>query len=164
MIKAAPDGQTLSLVSNNHVVYPAVFDSVPFDPVNDITPIAVVGVTPLVLVVNPKQPVKDLQEFIALLRSPPGKSSFGSSGNGTILHLAAAIFKDLSRTFSTHIPYRAFGPMSQEIVGGQIDWGIGALPAVAGHVRPAISGLCVFASLARSPSALDIPTGKPVVN
>jgi len=158
MIKSPPDGQTLSVVSNNHVIYPSVLKSVPFDPLNDITPIAVIGATPMVLVVNPRLPAKDLKEFTALLKSNPGKYNYASSGNGTILHLAAEIFKDLTRTFSTHIPYRGFGPMLQDIVGGQVDWGVGALPAVAGQVKAGnLRALCV-ASLARSPAAPDIPT------
>nr|WP_096667796.1 tripartite tricarboxylate transporter substrate binding protein [Polaromonas sp. AET17H-212] len=158
MIKSPPDGQTLSVVSNNHVIYPSVLKSVPFDPLNDITPIAVLGATPMVLVVNSKLPVKDLKEFIALLKASPGKYNYASSGNGTILHLAAEIFKDLTRTFSTHIPYRGFGPMMQDIVGGQVDWGVGALPAVAGQVKAGnLRALCI-ASLARSPAAPDIPT------
>ncbi len=158
MIKSAPDGNTLSMVSNNHVIYPSVLKSVPFDPVNDITPIAIIGATPLVLVVNPKVPAKTLQEFAAMLKASPGKYNYASSGNGTILHLAAEMFKDVSGTFSTHIPYRGFGPMLQDIVGGQVDWGVGALPAVAGQVKAGnLRALCVSAP-ARIAAAPDIPT------
>jgi tripartite-type tricarboxylate transporter receptor subunit TctC len=158
MIKSAPDGNTLSMVSNNHVIYPSVLKSVPFDPVNDITPIAIIGATPLVLVVNPKVPAKDLREFAALLKAKPGKYNYASSGNGTILHLAAEMFKDVSGTYSTHIPYRGFGPMLQDIVSGQVDWGVGALPAVAGQIKAGnVRALCVSAP-ARIPAAPDIPT------
>jgi tripartite-type tricarboxylate transporter receptor subunit TctC len=158
MIKSAPDGFTLSMVSNNHVIYPSVLKSVPFDPVNDITPIAIIGATPLVLVVNPKVPAQTLREFVALLKASPGKYNYASSGNGTILHLAAELFKDVTGTFSTHIPYRGFGPMLQDIVSGQVDWGIGALPAVAGQIKAGnLRALCVSAP-ARSAAAPDIPT------
>lgn len=158
MIKSAPDGLTLSMVSNNHVIYPSVLKSVPFDPVADITPIAVIGATPLVLVVNPKVPAKTLQEFVALLKSSPGKYNYASSGNGTILHLAPELFKDVTGTFSTHIPYRGFGPMLQDIMGGQVDWGVGALPAVAGQIKAGnLRALCVSAP-ARIAAAPDIPT------
>ena len=147
MIKSVPDGLTLSVVSNNHVIYPSVLKSVPFDPVADITPIAIIGSTPMVLVVNPKLPVQNLGEFVALLKANPGKYNFASSGNGTILHLAAELFKDVTGTFSTHIPYRGFGPMVQDIVGGQIDWGVGALPAVLGQVKAGnLRALCVASS------------------
>ncbi len=158
MIKSAPDGNTLSMVSNNHVIYPSVLKSVPFDPVNDITPIAIIGATPLILVVNPKVPAKDLKEFAALLKANPGKYNYASSGNGTILHLAAEMFKDVSDTFSTHIPYRGFAPMLQDIVSGQVDWGVGALPAVAGQIKAGnVRALCVSAP-ARIPAAPEIPT------
>ncbi len=158
MIKSAPDGQTLSMVSNNHVIYPSVLKSVPFDPVADITPITIIGATPMVLVVNPKVPAKTLQEFAALLKASPGKYNYASSGNGTILHLAAEMFKDVSGTFSTHIPYRGFGPMLQDIISGQVDWGVGALPAVAGQVKAGnLRALCV-SSPARIAAAPEIPT------
>jgi tripartite-type tricarboxylate transporter receptor subunit TctC len=158
MIKAAPDGQTLSMVSNNHVIYPSVLKSVPFDPVADITPITIIGATPLVLVVNPKVPAKTLQEFAGLLKANPGKYNYASSGNGTILHLAAEMFKDVSGTFSTHIPYRGFGPMLQDIVSGQVDWGVGALPAVAGQIKAGnLRAICV-SSPVRIPAAPEIPT------
>ncbi len=158
MVKSAPDGLTLSMVSNNHVIYPSVLKSVPFDPVNDITPITIVGATPMVLVVNPKVEARTLNEFAALLKGSPGKYNDASSGNGTILHLAAELFKDVSGTFSTHIPYRGFGPMLQDIVGGQVHWGVGALPAVAGQIKAGnLRALCV-SSPARIAAAPDIPT------
>src|SRR6185369_14914159 len=92
LVKSAPDGFTLSFVSNNHVIYPSVYKSVPFDPINDITPIAIVGTTPIVVVVNPKVPAGNAKELAALLKNKPGEVNFGSSGNGTILHLAAQMF------------------------------------------------------------------------
>ena len=73
LVKAAPDGQMLGMVSNNHVIYPSVLKSLPFDPVADVTPIAVVGSTPMVLVVNPKVPANTLKELVALLKANPGK-------------------------------------------------------------------------------------------
>jgi tripartite-type tricarboxylate transporter receptor subunit TctC len=158
MVKSAPDGQTLSMVSNSHVIYPSVLQSLPFDPVTDITPIAVIGATPLVLVINPKLPPKNVKEFAALLAANPGHYNYASSGNGTILHLAAEMFKEVSGTFSTHIPYRGFGPMLQDIVGGQVDWGVGALPAVAGQIKAGnLRALCI-SSPERSSAAPDIPT------
>jgi tripartite-type tricarboxylate transporter receptor subunit TctC len=158
LVRAAPDGQVLGMVSNNHVIYPSVLKSVPFDPINDITPISVLGATPMVLVVNPALPVNNLKEFVALLKANPGKYNFASSGNGTILHLAAELFKDVTGTFSTHIPYRGFGPMVSDIVAGQVHWGVGALPAVKGQVEAGrLRALCI-ASPERSAAAPNIPT------
>jgi tripartite-type tricarboxylate transporter receptor subunit TctC len=158
MIKSAPDGLTLSMVSNNHVIYPSVLKSVPFDPVADITPIAVIGATPLVLVVNPKVPAKDMKELVALFKANPGKYNYASSGNGTILHLAPEMFKDVTQTFVTHIPYRGVAPMLQDIITGQVDMGVLALPSAQAHIKNGtMRAICVSAP-ARIPAAPDIPT------
>jgi tripartite-type tricarboxylate transporter receptor subunit TctC len=158
MIKSAPDGFTLSMVSNNHVIYPSVLKSLPFDPVTDITPIAIVGATPLVLVVNPKVPAKDMKELVALFKANPGKFNYASSGNGTILHLAPELFKDVTSTFVTHIPYRGVAPMVQDIIGGQVDMGVLALPSAMAHIKAGtMRAICVSAP-ARIPAAPEIPT------
>lgn len=158
MIKSAPDGLTLSMVSNNHVIYPAVLKSVPFDPVADITPIAIIGATPLVLVVNPKVPAKNMKELVALFKANPGKYNYASSGNGTILHLAPEMFKDVTQTFVTHIPYRGVAPMVQDIITGQVDMGVLALPSAQAHIKNGtMRAICVSAP-ARIPAAPDIPT------
>jgi tripartite-type tricarboxylate transporter receptor subunit TctC len=159
MIKSAPDGLTLSMVSNNHVIYPSVLKSVPFDPVNDITPIAVVGATPLVLVVNPtKVSASNMKELVALFKANPGKFNYASSGNGTILHLAPEMFKEVTQTFVTHIPYRGVAPMVQDIIGGQVDMGVLALPSAMPHIKAGtMRAICVSAP-ERIPAAPDIPT------
>lgn len=160
LIRSAPDGQTLGMVSNNHVIYPSVLKSVPFDAVADITPIAVIGATPLLLVVNAKLPAANMRELVALLKANPGKYNYASSGNGTILHLAAELFKDVTQTFVTHIPYRGVAPMVQDIIGGQVDMGVLALPAAQSHLKAGkMKAICVSAP-ARSPAAPDIPTAK----
>jgi tripartite-type tricarboxylate transporter receptor subunit TctC len=161
LTKAAPDGLTLGMVSNNHVIYPSVLKSLPFDPIKDITPIAVIGSTPMVLVINPKlqnangTPVKTMAELVALLKAHPGKYNYASSGNGTILHLAAEIMKEATGTFATHIPYRGFGPMLADMV----DFGVGALPAVIGHIKSGSLRALAIASSTRAVAAPDIPTG-----
>jgi tripartite-type tricarboxylate transporter receptor subunit TctC len=158
LVRSAPDGLTLSLVSNNHVIYPSVVKALPFDPVADITPITIVGSSPLVLVVNPNIPARDLREFAALLKANPGKYNFASAGNGTILHLAAELFKDVTGTFSTHIPYRGTGPMVTDIMSGQVDWGVVALPAIRGQIESGrVRALCV-ATPNRVAAAPQIPT------
>jgi tripartite-type tricarboxylate transporter receptor subunit TctC len=158
LIKSAPDGNTLSFVSNNHVIYPSVTKNLSFDPIADIAPIAVVAYTPLVLIVNAKFPAKDLKEFVALLKANPGKYNYASSGNGTILHLAPELFKDVTGTFSTHIPYRGFAPMLNDIVGGQVDWGVSALPAALGQIKAgSVRALCIPMEK-RSSAAPEIPT------
>lgn len=158
LVKAAPDGATLSVVSNNHVIYPSVYKSLPFDPIKDITPIAVIGNSPMVLVVNPKVPAKDSKELIALLRAKPDAINYASSGNGTILHLAAEMFLDEAGVKAKHIPYKGVGPMVTDLLGGQVDFGVLALPAIQAHLKSGALRAIGTSSRARLAAAPEIPT------
>jgi tripartite-type tricarboxylate transporter receptor subunit TctC len=158
MIRSAPDGMTLSIVSNNHVIYPSVLKSVPFDPVNDITPIAVLGSTPLVLVVNAKVPAQNAKELIALIKARPDAINYGSSGNGTILHLAAEMFLDEAGVKAKHIPYKGVGPMLTDLMGGQVDFGVLALPSIQGQLKQGTLRAIGTSSPQRLAAAPEIPT------
>ena len=158
LVRSAPDGMTLSFVSNNHVIYPSVYKSLPFDPIADITPIAVVGTTPIVLVVNPKVPARTAQELIALLKAKPGAYNYGSSGNGTILHLAAEMFLDEAGVQATHVPYKGVGPMLTDLLGGQVEFGTLSLPSVQQHLKSGALRAIGVGTTARLAAAPDIPT------
>jgi tripartite-type tricarboxylate transporter receptor subunit TctC len=158
MIKAPPDGFTLSVVSNNHVIYPSVLKSVPFDPVNDITPITVMGTTPIVLVVNPKVPATNAKELIALLKAKPDTLNYASSGNGTILHLAAEMFMDQAGVKAKHIPYKGVGPMLTDLIGGQVEIGCVALPSIQAHLKSGALRAIGTSSARRLAAAPEIPT------
>ena len=158
MIRSAPDGYTLSVVSNNHVIYPSVLKSVPFDPITDITPIAILGTTPMVLVVHPSVEAKDAKELVALLKRRPGQVNFASSGNGTILHLAAQQFLDVTGTRATHIPYKGVGPMVADLLGGQVEFGVLALPSVLPHLQSGALRAIGLPTAKRVDAAPTIPT------
>lgn len=159
LVKSAPDGMTLSVVSNNHVIYPSVYKSLPFDPINDITPITVIGTTPMVLVVNPaKLPAANVKELVALLKAKPDAYNYASSGNGTILHLAAQMFLDEAQVKAKHIPYKGVGPMVADMIGGQVDMGVLALPAVQAHLKSGALRAIGVGGNARSAAAPEIPT------
>ncbi|NVM91163.1 tripartite-type tricarboxylate transporter receptor subunit TctC [Variovorax sp. SG517] len=158
IVKAAPDGLTLGMVSNNHVINPAVFRKMPFDAINDITPISVVGATPLVLLANPKLPAKNVPELVALLRAKPGAYNYASSGNGTILHLAGEMFMDEAGVKARHIPYKGTGPMVTDMIGGQVELGVVALPAVQQHIRSGTLRAIGLCGAQRSPAAPDVAT------
>ena len=158
MIKSPPDGYTLSIVSNNHVIYPSVYKSVPFDPINDITPIAIIGSTPIVFVVNPKVPAKNAQELVALLKAKPGGYNYASSGNGTILHLAAAMFFDEAGVTATHVPYKGVGPMLTDLIGGQVEMGTLSLPSIQPHLKSGALRAIGTGTATRLAAAPDIPT------
>lgn len=159
LVKAAPDGFTLSIVSNNHVIYPSVYKSLPFDPVNDITPIAVIGATPIVVVVNPnKIAAKNVKELVDLLKAKPSAYNYGSSGNGTILHLAAEMFFDEAGVKIQHVPYKGVGPMLTDLIGGQVDIATLALPSIQQHLKSGALRAIGVGTATRLAAAPEIPT------
>lgn len=159
VVKAAPDGSTIGVVSNNHVIFPAVYKKVPFDPVADVTPISVVGSTPFVLVVNPaKLPANNVKELVALLRAKPDEYTYASSGNGTVIHLAGAMFLDEAGVTARHVPYKGVGPMVTDLIGGQVDLGVVALNAAQPHLKSGALRAIGVGSKTRVSAAPDIPT------
>lgn len=158
VVKATPDGSTLGMVSNNHVINPSVYKKMPFDAINDITPISVIGATPLVLVVNPKLPARNVQELVALVKAKPDTFNYASSGNGTIIHLAGEMFVEEAGLKVRHIPYKGTGPMVTDLIGGQIEMGVVALPAAQAHIKTGSLRAIGLCGPTRSPAAPDIPT------
>ncbi len=157
--KAAPDGQTLSVVSNNVVIFPSVLKSLPFDMPGDFTPIAIMGNTPIVLVVNPqKVSATNSRDFINLLRAKPDGYNFASGGNGTILHLATEMFLDEAKVQARHIPYKGVGPMLTDLIGGQVDFATVALPSVQQHIKSGALRAIGMCTSRRTAAAPDIPT------
>jgi tripartite-type tricarboxylate transporter receptor subunit TctC len=159
LAKAAPDGATLSMVSNNVVIFPSVIKNLPFDMPGDFTPIATVGSTPLVLVVNPQKIAATAsREFIGLLKAKPDAYNFGSGGNGTILHLAAEMFLDEAGAKAKHVPYKGVGPMVTDLLGGQIEFAVAALPSVQQHIKAGTLRAIGMCGNKRSFAAPEIPT------
>jgi tripartite-type tricarboxylate transporter receptor subunit TctC len=158
LTRAAPDGLTLSVVSNNVVIFPSVYKTLPFDLNTDITPIAVVGFTPIVLVVNPKLAAQNSRELVALLKAKPGALNYASSGNGTILHLAAEMYVDEAGAKAGHVPYKGVGPMLTDLIGGQVDFATAALPSVQQHLKSGALRAIGVGAPQRVAAAPDIPT------
>lgn len=159
LAKAAPDGLTIGMLSNNHVINPSVFKKLPFDTMNDFTPISVMGSTPFVLVVNPaKVAARNVKELVALLKAKPDGYNYASSGNGTVIHLAGAMFVEEAQVQIRHIPYKGTGPMVNDLIGGQVEMGVVALPAVQAHLKSGALRAIGLCGSARTPAAPDIPT------
>lgn len=159
LAKNPPDGYTLSVVSNNVVIFPSVIKNLPFDMPGDFTPIAVVGSTPMVLVVNPqKVAATHSREFIAALKAKPDGYNFGSGGTGTILHLAGEMFLDEAGAKARHIPYKGVGPMVTDLLGGQIDFAVLALPSVHQHIKSGALRAMGMCADKRTPAAPEIAT------
>jgi tripartite-type tricarboxylate transporter receptor subunit TctC len=158
LARSPADGFTLGVVSNNVVIFPTDYKSLPFDMPGDFTPIAVVGHTPVVLVVNAKVPAHNAKEFIALLKAKNGDMTYASGGNGTILHLAAAMFLDEAGAQARHIPYKGVGPMITDLIGGQVDFATAALPSVQAHLKSGALHAIGVATAQRVAAAPEIPT------
>jgi tripartite-type tricarboxylate transporter receptor subunit TctC len=140
--KSEPDGYTLLFTAPGPLVVNQTLytKGLPFDPTRDFAPIAIFAFTPIVLMVNPGVPAKDVQELIAYAKSNPGKVHFGSAGMGSTPHLSGELFKSMTNTDITHVPYRGTGPAMNDLVGGHIqmffDLLPGSLPQIsAGNVR-----------------------------
>jgi tripartite-type tricarboxylate transporter receptor subunit TctC len=159
LARSAPDGFTFSVVSNNVVIFPSVYKSIPFDMPGDFTPIAIVGATPIVIVVNPnKVPAKDHKEFAALLRAKPDQFTYGSGGNGTILHLTGEQYVGEIGAKARHIPYKGVGAFVTDLIGGQIDFGTLALPSVQAHIKSGALRAIGVGGAQRTAAAPEIPT------
>jgi tripartite-type tricarboxylate transporter receptor subunit TctC len=156
--RAAPDGYTLVLNTIPLVTNQSLFDKVTWDPVKDFAPIGMVATSPHVLVVNPKVPAKNVAELLQLARANPGKLSYASAGVGTTFHLCGEMFKDSTRTFILHVPYRGGGPALQDTLGGQVDMSFPTLAAALPHVRAGTLRALAVTDGRRSPLLPDVPT------
>ncbi len=117
--RSAADGYTLILVTTTHTIIPQLI-STPYDPVKDFVPVATIGGTENILVVHPAVPVKNLKELIALAKAKPGQLNYGTSGSGSVTHLAIELFRIMSGTNMQAIPYKGSGPALTDLLGGQI--------------------------------------------
>lgn len=156
--RAAPDGHTLMLsYSATHSTNPAV-RKLPYDAINDFTPVAMIGGTPNVLVVNQGVPANSVKELIALLKANPAKYSYGSAGQGTLTHLAMEQFKETTQTFMVHVPYRGGSPMMADLLGGQTQAALPSLSTALPHIRSNRIRALAVTSARRHPALPDVPT------
>ncbi|MGF6306585.1 tripartite-type tricarboxylate transporter receptor subunit TctC [Bradyrhizobium sp. i1.8.4] len=132
--KAPADGYTLLMMSNTQTANESLVPQRKYELMRDLTPIASLNTSDLVIVVHPAVPAKTLQEFIALARAQPGKLNYASSGQGTPYHMAGELFKAMAGIDVVHVPYRNSGEARSGIIGGQVQMMIDAVPAMAANV------------------------------
>jgi tripartite-type tricarboxylate transporter receptor subunit TctC len=156
LTKSAPDGYTLMLTNNSHVIMPSLL-ALPFDVAKDFSPVATVASAELLLVVNPSVPATNLQDFIALARSKPGQINYGSGGIGNPNHLAAELFDQVAGVKMTHIPYKGAQAIT-DLVGGHVDLHFPPVMAVLGYVKSGQLRALAITGDARSPALPDVPT------
>jgi tripartite-type tricarboxylate transporter receptor subunit TctC len=135
VINAAPDGYTLLVGANNEIAISRLVSATVKYNLNDFTPIGLIASQPMVLVASTKSGVKNIDQFMSLVKSNPGKFSYGSSGVGTALHLAGEMVKDQGGLFMTHIPYRGVAPLANDLLGNNIEFGVFVLSSGLPHIR-----------------------------
>lgn len=157
--RAKPDGYTLLIsYSAYHVGNPALTANLPWDPIKDFAPVALLTVATNVIAVHPSVPANSLKEFIAYAKQNPGKLNYASQGNGSLSHIGTEIFKQQTGTFMTHIPYRGSGPAVQDVLSGQVQVFMTTPPSVMGHVQNGKLKAFAVTSDKRSPQLPQIPT------
>ena len=157
--KSAPDGYTLFLQDiTTHAINASLYAKLPYDSIRDFTPVGLVASTPLMLVVHPSTPVKTVKELIGLLKASPGKYSYGSSGNGTILHLASELFATSQGITVTHIPYKGSSPATQAIMANDVSFVFSTMPPAVSAVKGGKLRALAVTTPARVGTAPDVPT------
>jgi len=156
--QAAPDGYTLFVGTNSEMAISALINpTIRYDAQRDFTPLGLLALQPLLLVASTQAKVRNTDEFVALARKNPGRFSFGSAGFGHASHLAGEMVKDAARLFVVHIPYRGVGPLTTDLIGGQLEFGVFVLSTGLPHVRSGkVVALGTF-SAKRAAAAPDIP-------
>jgi tripartite-type tricarboxylate transporter receptor subunit TctC len=156
--KAPPDGYTLLLASQTNAISATLYAKLPFDPIEDFTPITLIGREPGVVVVNPAVPAKTLQAFIAYVKAHPGEVNFASSGNGSGQHLFAALLASKTGMKMNHVPYRGSGQATTDLLSGVVSMAIPGTAGMVGHIKAGRLRALAVTGAARSPQLPDVPT------
>ena len=156
--KAAPDGHTLLMAINNHVINATVYKNLSFDPIKDFAPVSLIATTPHMLAVHPSIPARSVGDFIKLAKAESGKINYSSAGNGTAAHFAAEQFNILAGTRLTHVPYKGVTPAVTDLLGGTVHVMFPAPITIMPHLRAGkLIGLAVTTPK-RVKSLPELPT------
>ena len=158
-VRAAPDGYTMVLASTSEIaVNPVIYTKLAYDTLKDLTPVTLVGTTPMVLVVNPSLPVKTVADFVALAKAKPGDLNVASAGNGSFTHLAGEFFRATAGLTWTHVPYKGAPPALTDVVAGRAQAMFSTLPAAMSFIRANQVKPVAVSARSRAATLPDIPT------
>jgi tripartite-type tricarboxylate transporter receptor subunit TctC len=155
--KAAPDGYTLFIGAVHHAIAPSMYPKLDYDLGQDFVPLALLANVPQVLVVNPRLVPGDFKAFLEQVRKNPGRMNYGSAGSGTSHHLAGELFKQQTKTFITHIPYRGAGPALQDLISGNVDMMFDGLGSSAAHIKGGRIKALMVSGSKRNPAFPELP-------
>ena len=156
-VRAAPDGYTLAMVSGSYAANAAIF-KLPYDPVNDITPISLLGETGFMVTLHPSVQAKTIKELIALAKASPNSLNYASTGTGGITHLATELFNLMAGTKMTHVPYKGTGAALTDLLGGQVQLIFGSMPSMVPQNKSGkLRGIAVTTAK-RIAAVPDMPT------
>ncbi|KAF1048570.1 tripartite tricarboxylate transporter substrate binding protein [Xylophilus sp.] len=156
--KAPADGYTLLYNTSALAISPALYARLPYDPRRDLVPVAQAAAIPLLLVVSPRMPVKNVKEFVAYLAAKRGQLNYASSGRGNITHLAAAEILRLTGSEANHVPYKSEAPAITDLLGGHIDFYVGNANTLIPQAQERKLVPLAVTSLRRMPQLPDVPT------
>jgi tripartite-type tricarboxylate transporter receptor subunit TctC len=156
--KAPPDGYTLLMASPANTINSSLYTNMPYDPLRDLIPIALIGSVPSVLVANPSLPVQDIKQLIALAKAKPGALTYGSGGSGTTEHLAGEMFKSFAGIDLLHVPYKGGAQVMIDLMGGQVALMFSNQLGVLPHIKAGKLKALGVASAERSTALPDVPT------
>jgi tripartite-type tricarboxylate transporter receptor subunit TctC len=161
--RAPNDGYSLFMGAVHHTIAPSMYPKLDYDLEKDFVALALVASVPQVVVVNPRRvPVADFQAFLDLMRKNPGKYNYASAGSGTSHHLAGELFKQQTRTFITHIPYRGAGPALQDLISGNVDVMFDGLGSSSAHIKGGRIKPLMVAGTKRNAAFPDVPCAADV--
>ena len=156
--KSKPDGYTLLMGAIHHTIAPAVFKKVPYDLEKDFAPVTTVALVPNVLVVNASNPAKNVADLVAQAKAKPNQLNYGSNGNGTAQHLIGTQFENLNGIGITHIPYKGSGPLTTDLIGGQVTMSFDTVTPVLPHIKAGRLKALAVTTGKRSSALPDVPT------
>lgn len=156
--KSQPDGYTLLLISTTHAVNPSLYAKLPYDPLRDFDPVTLVTSTPFMLVVHPSLPANTVPELISIARAKPGRLNYGSSGNGSSIHLTSELLEIAAKIDMTHIPYKGSGPAFLDLIAGRINLLFSSTVSSLPHVKSGKVRALAITSQKRAQALPDMPT------